>query len=380
MRICFVSPGVLYTKDRKFHQQGSESVILGISRQLVKMGHEVYITGRFNEFKDDQKEIEGIHFLNIKSQDLRDHKLDEIGSALLYSKKVSKLLINMDLDVLSLNERFSAYYPSKLNIPKIFTTHNPDAMGFYRKFAIKNNPINLFFFDIKKRFEESVLSNSNRIVALNGNVKDYLNNKGFKNIDIIPNAINPNEYSDQGNGNFILYTGRLSKVKGINYLIKAFLELGTEFEDTELLIVGSGPEEKQLKENLKGHKFENKIKFIPMLNKTKLKEYLSRCSVLVLPSLFETFGIVLIEAMASGKPVIASNIPGPNEIIENGYNGFLFEKENHKELTNCLKLLLSDNSLQKKIGKNAKKTVEERYTFEKVAEEYLNVFNKILKQ
>ena len=69
MRICFVSPGVLYTRDRKFHQQGSESVILGISRQLVKMGHEVYITGRFNEFKDNQKEIEGIHFLNIKSHE-----------------------------------------------------------------------------------------------------------------------------------------------------------------------------------------------------------------------------------------------------------------------------------------------------------------------
>ena len=118
-----------------------------------------------------------------------------------------------------------------------------------------------------------------------------------------------------------------------------------------------------------GHKFEDRIKFIPMVNKTKLKEYLSLCSVFVLPSLFETFGIVLIEAMASGKPVIASNIPGPNEIIQNGYNGFLFEKENHKELTDCLKLLLNDNPLQKKIGENAKKTVEERYTFEKVVED-----------
>ncbi len=51
MRICFVAPGILYTKDRKFHQQGSESVILGISQQLVKMGHEVFITGRFNEIE-----------------------------------------------------------------------------------------------------------------------------------------------------------------------------------------------------------------------------------------------------------------------------------------------------------------------------------------
>ena len=52
-----LSPGILYTKDWKFHQQGSESVILGISQQLVKMGHEVFITGRFNEIEKDQKTI-----------------------------------------------------------------------------------------------------------------------------------------------------------------------------------------------------------------------------------------------------------------------------------------------------------------------------------
>ena len=114
-----------------------------------------------------------------------------------------------------------------------------------------------------------------------------------------------------------------------------------------------------------------------MVNKTELKAYLAKCSIFVLPSLFETFGIVLIEAMASGKPVIASDIPGPQDIIRNGYNGFLFEKANEKELGKYLKLLIEDHSLRKQIGKNAQKTVEEQYTFEKVAEEYLSVFNTI---
>ena len=256
MRICFVSPGILYTKDRKFHQQGSESVILGISQQLVKMGHEVFITGRFNEIEEDQKTIDGIQFLNIKSINLHDNRLHQIGSALIYSKKVYNLLLNMDIDVLSLNERFSSYYSSKLPIPKTFTTHNPDAMEFYKEFALQNNFLNRFFFDLKKKLELNVLSNSDRIIALNHFIENYLNNNGFNNIDIIPNAVDSNEYHDLGDDNYIMYAGRLDKVKGINYLIKSFLELDHKNDNLKLLIIGSGPEEKHLKKHLKRTKVQ----------------------------------------------------------------------------------------------------------------------------
>lgn len=373
MKVCFVSPGVLYSRNL-YQQRGSESVILGISHQLVEMGHEIVITGRFNYFNENQKIFDGIEFVNIRSPNLRDHRFHNLASTLLYSKRVAKILMDMDIDVLCLNERFSAYYPSLLQIPKTFTTHNPDAMDFYKKFAWQNNLINLFFFNIKQRIEENIIFNSDKIIALNSYIETYLNNKGFYKTEVIPNAVDYKKYYNNGDKNFILFAGRLEKVKGINYLINAFSKLS---DDMNLIIIGSGPEESNLKKSLNSEQ-KNKVEFIPHLSKIKLQEYLSQCSIFVLPSLFETFGIVLIEAMASGKPVIASDIPGPRHIIQHGVNGFLFEKGNEEELIKYLKLLIENDNLRKEMGKNARKTVEDNYSFKKVAEAYLKVFNDIL--
>ena len=117
---------------------------------------------------------------------------------------------------------------------------------------------------------------------------------------------------------------------------------------------------------------------MPKVSKTKLRGYIAQCSIFVLPSLFEMMPVTLIEAMASAKPVIASDIPGPQDIIKNGINGFIFEKSNVEQLTNYLELLLIDEPLRKNIGLNALKSVKNHYTFEKVAEEYLKVFSEIV--
>jgi glycosyltransferase involved in cell wall biosynthesis len=374
MKICFVSPGLYYSDVQIFNQLGLESELLGLAMQMSKKGHEVFITGRFKNFEGESRVIDNIKFVNIKIPNFRDERLHEIGSAILYSKRVANVIKKLDVDILSLNERFSAIYPAKLEIPKTFTTHNPDAMDFYKKFAINHNLINLLFFDVKNRFEERIFLNSEEIIALNSHIENYLNMKGFINTSVIPNAIDPDKYSDNGNENFILYAGRLNQVKGIKYLIDAFSQLES---DHTLLLIGSGPEEQKLKSMLNSELAE-RIIFISHVNKTKLIDYMSKCAFLVLPSLFETFGVVLIEAMASGKPVIASDIPGPNDIIENGYNGFLFEKGNVDQLKNFLKILIENDSLRKRMGINARKTVENKYTFQKISEEYLKVFNKLL--
>lgn len=374
MKICFVSPGVYYSEELRYHQQGSESVILGISKYMARCGHEVIITGRFGENMENLKNIE---FKDINSPSLKDKPIQEVGSYLIYSKYTAKEISKEDIDVLSLNERFSAYFPSKLGTPKVFTTHNPDAMDFYKKFAVKINKINYIFFDIKQRIEESVMRNSDKIIALNDYIHQYLSHKRFNNVITIPDAIDVKKYTDKGDDNFILFAGRLEPVKGIEFLIHAFSLLNPDL-DMELLIIGSGNDQPRLEKIARSKDISHKIRFIPMLNKSALREYLSKCTVFVLPSLFETMGTVLLEAMASGKPVIASDIPGPNNIIENGYNGYLFEKGNVKELSKSLELLIRNENLRKETGLAALKTVTKHYTYEKVALDYLKVFNQIV--
>lgn len=378
MKILFVSPGFLYSQKYPFERAGSESQIYGISKEMSKLGHEVYITGRFDNLRGKENEIiDGIQFINIKIPSLKDEIIYEIGSSLLYSKAVANRIKQINPDIICLNERFSAYFPSKLDIPKTFTAHNPDAMEFYRDFAIQSNRLNYLFFDIKKRIEKSVMSRSDLIIALTRSTSDYLHKNGFTKISIIPNGVDVEKYTNNGDGNYILFAGRLSKIKGITYLIQAFSEISNNY-DTALLIIGSGPDKKMLKKMVALNNIENKVHFIPMVEKNILQEYLSKCSVFVLPSLFECMPVTLLEAMASGKPVIASNIPGPRDIIKHGYDGFLFEKKNIDELKKYLEFCLSDEKSIRKIGNNARKTIEEKYTFKKNTYINVNIYKQIL--
>src|SRR5665648_611871 len=103
MKILFVSPGGLYSKNNPFERGGTQSQIYGISKEMVKQGHTVYVTGRFDDFEGNEAIIDGIQFINIKTPNLRDGCIYQIGSSLLYSKAVAKKIKQINPDVISLN-------------------------------------------------------------------------------------------------------------------------------------------------------------------------------------------------------------------------------------------------------------------------------------
>ena len=379
MKILFVSTSVLYYEKRPFGRGGTDSQEYGIAVEMARRGHDAYILGHFAEtgWRDYDVLVNGIQFINVRALYLRDKFIGETVSAFLLSKKVANEIEKIKPDIINLTGRFTAYFPSKLNIPKVFITHHPDAFDFYKEFSVKNNRLNYFYSPFKKIVEESVMRHSDVLIALNKDIRDYLHGKGFMNVCVIPNAVDVAKSTNKRDDNFILYAGGFRKVKGIDYLIEAFSGICDD-HSTDLLLIGSGPDEERLKKIVASKNLNDRVHFIPMVGKDKLREYLSKCSVFVLPSLFETFGIVTIEAMASGKPVIASDIPGPQDVITQGYDGFLFEKGNVDELKKYLELCLSDEKLRRNMGKNARRTVEERYTFHKIAEDYLKVYSEIL--
>lgn len=367
MKILFLSTGD-YSFDMFPDGGGIQNQIWGISNEMVKMGHEVHILTRnrgFNFLKIDGINIHGV-----------DTSLnDQVLTRLIFSKNSAKKIKEINPDVLNLSERFSAYFPSKLDIPKTFTTHNSDAFCFFRKCAYYSNKLNFFFFGLKNKCEENIMCRSNSVISLNESIEKYLYSRGIRQTTTIPNGINSTLYANNGDDNFILYAGRLNKLKGVDYLIKAYSEIPTTHR---LVIIGSGPDEQRLKMLVNSYHLSNKVDFIPWVNPDCLRVYFSKCSVFVLPSLFETFGVVLLEAMASEKPVIASDIMGPKDIISNGTNGILFEKGNVEELRTALKECLSNESLRSKLGMNARFEVEKNYSFKKVAKKLITTYRLLI--
>ena len=174
---------------------------------------------------------------------------------------------------------------------------------------------------------------------------------------------------------FIVSVGQLEKVKGIDILIKALSKIEHEFSDFKLIIIGDGKEKENLKNLSSNLKIQDKIEFKGKLSLKETKDVIKNCYSLVLSSLSEGLPRVLMEAMALGKPVIASNVGGIPELIKENENGFLFEKGNSEELAQKLRVLLKDEVLVKKMGKKGKEIIENKFSNEKYVKNYVLMIN-----
>jgi glycosyltransferase involved in cell wall biosynthesis len=378
MKILFVNPASGIASEYPSQLGGTEFQVHGLSTRMAKHGHHLHAAGRFEGMREKERIDEGVHLINIQIPRIRGNTVLDPGYLLLYSKYVCKVINDIEPDVVSLNDRFSAYYPSKMNVPKTFTLHNPEALEFYRDFAISCNYLNKVFFNVKKMLDFRVMNRSDTIVALTDSVAGFVHKKGFKNVVVIPNGVSPEQYSNSGDGNFVMFAGRLNKVKGISFLVEAFSQVAKEF-NTKLVIIGSGPEEHRLKSLARSLNLGNSVQFIPALNHNDLLNYLSKCSLFVLPSIFETMGITMLEAMASGKPVVASNIAGPNEVISHGRNGLLFERGNSIDLKSQIEEVLTNPEMRRRLGREARRTIVERFAFETTSRQLEGVFDRIVK-
>ena len=329
MKIVFISPNGL----RRNANYQSEEQVGAIEKQMLGLAlvmsndHEVYIIRPWND-KPNIETFKGIHLINISVYSWQDdfnyrYSFSQAPFTLImdliYSLKVRRKIEQIKPDIVNIPTHTIAYFLSSIGYPKVFTTHT----------HVWSNRDNLIS-KVEQRMLKKFKNNGGIIVPLNNKIKQDLNNVGLETHDTIPNAIEIHEYKKGIDKGYVLYSGRLLPHKGIRYLIDAFSRIENDFE-TKLLIVGSGPERNKLEE-LARKLGVKKIEFKFFLPRSKFLEYISNCSIFVLPSVDEMFGVVVLEAMACSKPVIASDIPGPRDVITHGKDGFLFERGNASEL------------------------------------------------
>ncbi|MFH0702001.1 MAG: glycosyltransferase family 4 protein [bacterium] len=178
-----------------------------------------------------------------------------------------------------------------------------------------------------------------------------------------------------GNKGYFLYVGRLDKEKGLNYLLDAMKRL----PNTKLHIAGTGDEEKNLKKQAEELNLSN-IKFLGFKSGKELEQEYRNCIATILPcNWFEAFGLTIIESFAYGKPVIASNMGGIPEIIENQKNGLIFEAGNIDELANAIEKFCFNNDLVVEIGKKGRIKAETLYNpqshYNRLIETYRNIIS-----
>ena len=206
---------------------------------------------------------------------------------------------------------------------------------------------------------------------------------------IIPNGIDLNHFAasvppiyelKDGKIN-ILFVGRLERRKGLKYLIEAFLKLKWECPNIRLIIVGPGDLDKESRYILGASNSED-IVIVGRVSYEELPRYYASSDIFCSPAIgSESFGIVLLEAMASGKPIVASDILGYRSIIENSQQGLLFAKKDCDSLARALKSIISNPDLGTRMGISGRQTAQ-RYRWSSIAKQvegyYLNRIQSVV--
>jgi glycosyltransferase involved in cell wall biosynthesis len=229
--------------------------------------------------------------------------------------------------------------------------------------------------DISEKYEKDALRWADAITVISKEAYDYYSKLGY-NVSQVPNAIDISSLEKNADKRYpkqVIFAGRLSREKGTDSLISIAQKLS---DDIHLIVLGAGPEEHKIKDLAKTHK---NIHFLGYQNKKETISLIRGSDILIQPSLQEGISSTLLEAMACKTAIIASDVGGNKEIIQNGITGILVEAQDIQSFVKEITNLLHDDQLRETLVNQASKNVE-KYDWNHVGNLYLNIYKSILNQ
>ena len=357
---------------------GIETTITTLSEGLVKNFNAEVTALVFNakkSFTTTDKSIQGVKVKYLANYG----SIASLPISLSYFNSILKL----KGDILHIHEPFPWADLALHYLPRIRRNFSGIIVSWHSD-IIRQKWVLTFY----KKHIYSLLDIADRIVVSNDRL---VNNSSFlpyyKNkCTVIPIGTNIRWAKNDDNSSFIdrtnskksiLFVGRLVYYKGIDHLIKAM----SFIKDANLIIVGSGPLKSKIIEQIKNINLQDRIFIIPEVDEKLLQMYFKNCDLFVLPSVekSETYGIVQIEAMACGKPVICTELgTGTSFINQNGVTGLVIPPRDANSLAEAINKLLSDDNLRLTLGNNAKNRAFNEFTSEKMVERMYNLYKEIL--
>lgn len=374
---------------------GAENQVKSISEELVRRGHKVSVITTSSVSVLDVPSL--FHPFRRKKMNIRkDEEIEGVGvhryDALFrfYGFLVTTPLRKLLTEKADIVHAYGFYITTSLvammiakqrSIPFLLTA-NDATVSLYGSPA-KRAFSNIFNLTLGKLL---ILNSAKLIAVSRTNAEDIAKVGATKEkIRIIPNGIKMERFvnanlDDRGkSGPIVLYVGRISEDKGIECLLRAAPSVLRQFPNTEFLIVGEDYGYlNNLKSLVNSLGIEKSVIFTGRLTNRRLVDVYRSADVFVLPSELEAFGIVVIEAMASGVPIIVSNCGGMKNIVEDGMNGLIFDVGDARQLADKIRLLISDEELRSRLAENGRETVRERYTIEKVVDTLERLYEKTL--
>ena len=373
------------------HIGGVGIYIYEMSCLLAKMGHRVFVITEAIEHPLEYLD-KGVHIFRVKLR--RSHFFDVIREKLkgfverleysyAVSKKIKEIVSRYKIDIIESCEARAEgfwYYFFKTKPPLIIKLHTPEGIVYKLNRDLETKDRQLI-----EKLEEWWIHRANRLIGISKaivNRTQQYYHIGFKDLPIVPNPINIDFFKPTptfNTNNNILYIGRLEFRKGVHVLIRAIPYVLEKIPQAKFIFIGNDCGMKfYILNKVSQFRIQDSVEFIDQIPQDKLINYYQQSALCVVPSLWENHPYVILEAMASGKPVIASNVGGIPEIIEDKINGILVPPGSFLALGEAIVRVFNDKKLQERLGKNARRYIEDKHAPMKVIQETLKVYEELL--
>lgn len=365
----------------------------GLAKVLAKKGHNVTVFSSSSALKKhDGSKNETIEGINVR-------RFNPVLPTSLFSmlKKDFDILHMHHLGYLAPISSYAALAKKMKSVPSVFTMH-----GIYHNPYIVentddplsgriNNKVQLSFpflkpWKLTNWFVHLPLQ-ADKIIALTEWEKTAITKLSIdsKKINVVPNGVDLEKYSKGRSdyfkklgigGKILLFVGQPTKRKGWKHFLDAMPGILKEFPDAKAVFIGYSSS-KELENYSKSMGLEKSVVFLGYLPEEKKIDAFKSSDVFVFPTLYEGFGIVFLEAMASGLPIVTTDSAGNKEIID-GSNGILTGAKSSLEIAEAVIKLLESKALRTKISQANKRKVLD-YEWKKVAEMYLGIYEDVKK-
>jgi len=387
---------ILNTQPPHLYLGGVERRIIETTKRLTDEVEIAVYSGTKKGFKEPIS-LNGVGFVPCRSTDML-FPLDNW----FFNRSLSKKARDMDADVYEAHAvsgygLLRALKKQGSKKPFVHTVHGvlADEYEQARKGAslsLRGRAANHFMNRLAK-LEEETAKNATLVVTISNysfeKIIQHYNIDSSK-IRIVPNGVDPEKFKPLQDATVarrqlglvdepcVLFVGSLIPRKGLAFLVKAAEKIVKKNRETKFMVAGEGPLRSQLEKTLDSKNLSGNFKLLGNLKDEMLSATYNCCDVFVLPSIQEGQGIVLLEAQASARPVVAFNIGGVNEAVRDGETGLLVARGNADELAGAVLRLLSDKGLREKMGSAARKFVVENFTWDLCAQKMLRVYRESL--
>jgi glycosyltransferase involved in cell wall biosynthesis len=367
---------------------GVASVVGNVARQLEKKGHHVWFLhpGELNSLraKVTKWNFPGYE-LNLRIPFVPEWPVKSVLGFLFYAchtlHQLYTMLVRHDIDIVNIhypigNGVYFTWLRKLLRFKLVISVHGADLLPKGIPEDRYPKPLQL------------LMNSADWLVAPSQSTLDAVLTK-FPRLQTkasaIHNAVDMTEFEQDEPeeiqpGQHILCVALHQPRKAIDVLIKAFKIFSQTHHEVELWLVGDGPLRGQLEDLAHQVGLTEQVKFLGSQDRPGVRKLLRQCSFLVLPSRAEPFGIAILEAFASSKPVVASAVGGIPEIVKDGKNGILVEPENPQALCDAMTTVWNDHELAERFARAGYATVMQHFQWETAAARYEELFMKLLGQ